>query len=113
MRLPIAILLIITGIGTDTDIDTGIGPSLIPSNRSLEPEGSNVVGQSDIWLTEYNFDEDMFVGKKNRKEKKSRSEKRDPEDHYKHARQKIMVGDMTFDISRQQLRKFQEEDHRI
>ena len=52
----------------------------------------------------------MFVGNKNRKEKKSRSEKR--EDRYKHARQK-MVGDMTLDISRQQLRKLQEEDHRI
>ena len=45
------------------------------SNGSLEPEGSNVVGQSDIWLTQYNFDEDMFVGNKNRKERKSRSEK--------------------------------------
>ena len=40
-----------------------------PSNGSLEPEGSNVVGQSDVWLTEYNLDEDMFVGNKNRKEK--------------------------------------------
>ena len=39
-----------------------------PSNGSLQPEGSNVVGQSDVWLTEYNFDEDMFVGNKNRKE---------------------------------------------
>ena len=53
----------------------------------------------------------MFVGNKNRKEKKSRSEKR--EDRYKHARQKIMVGDMKLDISRQQLHKLQEEDHRI
>ena len=83
----------------------------IPSNGPPEPEGSNVVGQSDVWLTEYNFDEDMFVGNKNRKEKKSRSEKR--EDRYKHARQKIMVGDMALDISRQKLRKLQEEDHRI
>ena len=82
----------------------------VPSNGSLEPEGSNIVGQSDVWLTEYNFDEDMFVGNKNRKEKKSRSEKR--EDCYKHARQK-MVDDLTLDISRQQLRKLQEEDHRI
>ena len=82
-----------------------------PSNGSLEPEGSNFVGQIDIWLTKYNFDEDMFVGNKNRKEKKSRSEKR--EDRYKHARQKFMVGDMTLDISRQDLHQLQEEDHRI
>ena len=70
-----------------------------PSNGSLEPERSDVVGQSDVWLTECNFDEDIFVGTKNRKEKKSKSEKR--EDRYKHARQKSWyVGDMTLDISR-------------
>ena len=46
----------------------------------------------------------MFAGNKSRN-KRSRSEKR--EDHHKHARQKILVGDMTLDISRQ------EEDHRI
>ena len=53
----------------------------------------------------------MFVGNKNRKEGKSRSEKR--EDGYKHARQNFMVGDMTLDISRQDCRQLQEEDHRI
>ena len=53
----------------------------------------------------------IFVGNKNREKKKSRSEKRG--DRYKHARQKIMVGDMTLNISRQQLRKLQKEDHRI
>ena len=53
----------------------------------------------------------MFVGNKNRKERKPRSEKR--EDRYKHARQKFMVGDMTLDISRQDLFQLQEEDHRI
>ena len=46
----------------------------------------------------------MFADNKSRN-KKSRSEKR--EDCRKHARQKILVGDMTLDISRQ------EEDHRI
>ena len=46
----------------------------------------------------------MFAGNK-RRNKKSRSEKR--EDHHKHIRQKILVGDMTLDISRQ------EQDHRI
>ena len=68
-----------------------------PSNGSLEPEGSNIVGQSDVWLTEYNFDEDMFVGNKNRKEKnqglkRGRTATSMPD-------KKIMVGDITLDIS--------------
>ena len=42
---------------------------------------------------------------------KTRSEKR--KDRYKHARQKIMVGDMILDISRQDLCKLQKEHHRI
>ena len=43
--------------------------------------------------------------------KKSRSEKR--KDRYKHARQKTLGGDLTLDISRQELQKLQDEDQVI
>ena len=43
--------------------------------------------------------------------KKSRSEKR--KDCYKHARQKTLDGDLTLDISRQELCKLQDQDQVI
>ena len=45
---------------------------------------------------EYNIDDDMFVGNESSKEKKSRSQK--SKNRYKHARQKIMAGDLTFNV---------------
>ena len=46
----------------------------------------------------------MFIGNERRKER-SRSEKR--KDRYKHARQKTLGGELTLDISRQELCKLQ------
>ena len=61
-----------------------------PRDRSLEPQEepkeTESSGQSDVWQTEYDFDDDIFVGNQSSKEKKSRSRKR--KDRYKHARQK-------------------------
>ena len=60
------------------------------SEPEEEPKETESSGQSDVWQMEYNFDDDMFVGNENSREKKSRSQKR--EDRYKHAGQKVMAG---------------------
>ena len=65
--------------------------------RGLVPEETESSGQSDVWQMEYNIDDDMFVGNESSKEKKSRSQKR--KNRYKHPRQKIMAGDLTFNVS--------------
>ena len=86
-----------------------------PRDRSSEPqeepEETESFGQSDVWQTEYNFDDDMFVGNQSSKEKKSRSQKR--KDRYKHATQKIMAGDLTFNVSREEFCKLQDVDPAI
>ena len=50
------------------------------SDRFLEPEEeieeTESSGPSDVWLMEYSFNDDMFVGNENSKEKKLRSQKR-------------------------------------
>ena len=81
-----------------------------PDDESPEPEEAEASGLSDIWQTEYNFDDDMFIGNERRREK-SKSEKR--KDRYKHARQKTLDGDLTLDISRHKLCKLQDEDQVI
>ena len=53
----------------------------------------------------------MFVGNESSKEKKSRSQKR--KDRYKHAKQKVMAGDLTFNVNREELCKLQDEDPAI
>ena len=86
-------------------------PSDGSSEPEKEPEETESSGQSDVWQMEYNFDDDMFVGNESSKEKKLRSQKR--KDRYKHARQKVMARDLTFDVSREELRKLQDEDPAI
>ena len=81
------------------------------SEPEEKPEETESSGQSDLWQMEYNFDDDMFVCNESSREKKSRSQKR--EDRYKHARQKVMAGDLTFDVSREELCKLQDEDPAI
>ena len=76
-----------------------------------EPEATESSGQSDVWQMEYNFDDYMFVGNESSKEKKSSSQKR--KDCYKHAKQKVMAGDLTLDVSREEFRKLQDEDPAI
>ena len=86
-------------------------PSDGSSEPEKEPEATESSGQSDVWQMEYNFDDYMFVGNESSKEKKSRSQKR--KDRYKHAKQKVMTGDLTFHVSREELRKLQDEDPAI
>ena len=86
-------------------------PSDGSSEPEKEPEVTESSGQSDVWQMEYNFDDCMFVGNESSKEKKSRSQKR--KDRYKHAKQKVMAGDLTFDVNREELCKLQDEDPAI
>ena len=66
------------------------------NDGSPELEEAEASGPSDVWQTEYNFNDDMFIGNEKEERKKSRSEKR--KDHYKHAREKTLDGDLTLDI---------------
>ena len=68
---------------------------------------------NDCLLGEFCFDEDVFVGGKGRKgSNKSRSEKK--KDCLNYARvQKTPIGDLKWGISKQELRKLQDEDSSI
>ena len=69
------------------------------------------VPHANNWYEEYNFDDVMFVGGKNKKSV-SRSEKR--EASYNHAKtQSILRSGFNLDISKPELRKFQDEDPMI
>ena len=104
-------LMVVTRSQTQKDIISDSVQRETPDDGSPEPEEAEASGPSDVWQTEYNFDDDMFIGNEKRRENKSRSEKR--KDRYKHARQKTLDGDLTLDISRHELRKLQDEDQVI
>ena len=79
-----------------------------------ETVGMNLPGEgNDCLLGEFCFDEDVFVGGKGRKgSNKSRSEKK--KDCLNYARvQKTPIGDLKWGISKQELRKLQDEDSSI
>ena len=104
-------LMVVTRSQARKEISSNSVQMESPSDGFSEPEETESSGQSDVWQMEYNFDDDMFVGNESSKEKKSRSQKR--KDRYKHARQKVMAGDLTFDVSREELHKLQDEDSAI
>lgn len=96
-----------------TQGDSKVEPSQLECDlekieNAAESGVTNLVVDDNVWQKEYNFDDDMFVGGKNKK-KRTRSEKR--EAHHSHARtQSYLRSGFNLDISQQELCKLQNED---
>ena len=87
------------------DVNSSLGlDSPVPLSEETVSTEANVLSR------EYNFEDDVFVGgEKDKGPKETRSEKR--KRRYEHARAKrAQEGDLDLDLTKEELRKLQEED---
>ena len=62
-------LMVVTRGQTQKDTISDSVQRETPDDGSPEPEETEASGPSDVWQTEYNFDDDMFIGNEKRREK--------------------------------------------
>ena len=88
----------------------GVAVELVTTESRAEAEVETVSTEANVLSREYNFEDDVFVdGGKDKGPKETRSEKR--KRRYEHARAKrAQEGDLDLNLTKEELRKLQEED---
>ena len=99
----------ITQGGSELELRQAESDQTNGSESGVTPGKTDMVLDNNVWQTEFNLNDEMFVGSQKAKVKKSRSEKRKARNHYAEV-QIAQRNDFNLDISRQELRKLQDDD---